>query len=58
VSKPMVVDLPWEMPAPTMAPLCTMGPSMPTGSPLATENITPATWGHRHTYPALLTGGD
>lgn len=39
----MVVDLPWEKPAPTTAPLWIMGPSLPTGRPPATAPMTPRT---------------
>ena len=46
VDNPSVVECPWDRAAPTAAPMCTMGPSGPTGSPEATarqqdRNLTP-----------------
>lgn len=43
VSTPKKRVLPWEAPAATTAPECTMGPSLPTGKPAATEKVTPIT---------------
>ena len=37
----MVVDFPWEMPPPRIAPEWIIGPSLPTGSCPPTEQSTP-----------------
>lgn len=57
VSKPMVEDLPWDTPAPTIAPLWIMGPSWPQGRPEDTEPKTANTCevqGTRSTVTKLI----
>ena len=52
VSTPQNLVRPWLIPAATTLPLCTIGPSFPTGNPAATLNVTPTTL---HTRVLSLT---
>eukprot|EP00471_Norrisiella_sphaerica_P010750 CAMPEP_0184504230 /NCGR_PEP_ID=MMETSP0113_2-20130426/52329_1 /TAXON_ID=91329 /ORGANISM="Norrisiella sphaerica, Strain BC52" /LENGTH=229 /DNA_ID=CAMNT_0026893855 /DNA_START=1818 /DNA_END=2504 /DNA_ORIENTATION=+ len=47
VSNPKVDDFPCESPAPHIAPVCIIGPSLPTGKPAPTARATPPAFANR-----------